>query len=137
MWQTLMQRKIHHSIYNLLFTTTATGNMKKVFGCSKEFKPKQRILKKRRLRRKHLFNQAYTPRPRVFSRSLVLWIRRRARYFMYLSASHHYLTSHLHFNVSHTRAYSFFFLGNGLLMAKDFAVPCFLITLSTTFAAHE
>ena len=29
--------KIQHSIYNLLFTTTVTGNMIKVFGCSEEF----------------------------------------------------------------------------------------------------
>ena len=45
MWQTLMQRaKFITLFYNLLFTTTATGNTIKVFGCSEEFTPKQRIL---------------------------------------------------------------------------------------------
>lgn len=46
-------------------------------------------------------------------------------------------SANLHFKVSHTRAYSFFFWGKWLAMAKDFGVPRFFITFSITFAALE
>jgi len=46
-------------------------------------------------------------------------------------------SANLHFKVSHTRAYSFFFWGKWLAMAKDFGVPRFFITFSITLAALE
>ena len=36
--------KLYPFLYNLLFTTTVTRNMIKVFGCSEKFTPKQQIL---------------------------------------------------------------------------------------------